>query len=477
MTSPYTTKVNNVDLYDASHINNLQTDLLAWGQNVVRWGADPTGVANSAPAIQDAINAVAGTGGTVVFPPGDYKINSALTIPNNASPTRQYPFRMSGYGARIFTASAINLITHVPANLTEMGTMGYMSFIMEGMVLDGGAVGLIGLKLGATYGARIQDCHFINLATGLDILYGLKARIANCFTHTCTTYGFRARSLLGETTGATAAGSASNSVRFDGCRVYNAAGATAGFHLRSGNNYALVNCICEGLNPVTNVDFDGTTDSIGLVFSITDMHLENVPTNVHIKAAGHNKVTLERLIPPGSGILVDAQGSNPACTIVVRDMPNLSSSGLKFRQLAADSFRWSFENCGIYEHDDLTSNTFWDVTGSYGNPGAAGMRTYVKGLTVGQTRDMIVKAILTGSKAWDPASVAAAGNTTTTVTVTDAAVGDQVSVGFGLTLQGMILTGYVSAANTVTVVLYNPTAGAIDLGSSTLRATAIQQGS
>jgi hypothetical protein len=33
-----------------------------------------------------------------------------------------------------------------------------------------------------------------------------------------------------------------------------------------------------------------------------------------------------------------------------------------------------------------------------------------------------------------------------------------------------MLTAYVSAADTVTVVLFNPTAGSIDLGSATLRA-------
>ena len=77
---------------------------------------------------------------------------------------------------------------------------------------------------------------------------------------------------------------------------------------------------------------------------------------------------------------------------------------------------------------------------------------------------------LSGTATWDPARVGANSQVTTTVTVTGAAIGDTVAVGFSQNLQGMQLTGYVSAANTVTVVLRNGTAGALDLASGTLRA-------
>jgi hypothetical protein len=53
--------------------------------------------------------------------------------------------------------------------------------------------------------------------------------------------------------------------------------------------------------------------------------------------------------------------------------------------------------------------------------------------------------------------------------VTGAALGDFATCSFGLTLAGLVATAYVSAADTVTVVLFNPTLGAIDLASTTLR--------
>ena len=47
--------------------------------NVVTYGADPTGAADSTSAIQDAINAVPTTGGVVYLPAGTYKVSSTIT--------------------------------------------------------------------------------------------------------------------------------------------------------------------------------------------------------------------------------------------------------------------------------------------------------------------------------------------------------------------------------------------------------------
>lgn len=69
---------------------------------------------------------------------------------------------------------------------------------------------------------------------------------------------------------------------------------------------------------------------------------------------------------------------------------------------------------------------------------------------------------------WNPSSIAAGATETTTVTVSGASLGDFSLASFSLSLQGMQLTSYVSAANTVTVVLSNLTGSAVDLASGTL---------
>jgi len=77
----------------------------------------------------------------------------------------------------------------------------------------------------------------------------------------------------------------------------------------------------------------------------------------------------------------------------------------------------------------------------------------------------------TGSATYDAPSIAAGASATTTVTVTGAALGDFVSaISLGVSSAGLVITGYVSAANTVTVVLYNPTGAAVDLASTLLAA-------
>jgi hypothetical protein len=121
---------------------------------------------------------------------------------------------------------------------------------------------------------------------------------------------------------------------------------------------------------------------------------------------------------------------------------------------------------------------FWEQSADPVSGGADSVRIYPKDLS-GKTmlyrrdnsRVELLPGSLTNTATWDPPSVAAGAQTTTTITVTGAALGDIVGVGFDKDLQAMQLTGHVSSADTVTVVLRNGTAGAIDLASGTLRAT------
>lgn len=80
---------------------------------------------------------------------------------------------------------------------------------------------------------------------------------------------------------------------------------------------------------------------------------------------------------------------------------------------------------------------------------------------------------LTGTATYDPPSIASgASSAATTVTVTGALLGQQAGASFSLNTQGVIFNAWVSAADTVSVILTNPTAGTIDLASGTLSAFA-----
>lgn len=86
------------------------------------------------------------------------------------------------------------------------------------------------------------------------------------------------------------------------------------------------------------------------------------------------------------------------------------------------------------------------------------------------TTDGLSVATLSGSATYDPANLVDGAGVTTTVTVTGAVLGDFVTaVSFSLDIQGILLTAWVSAADTVSVRFQNETGGAIDLGSGTIR--------
>ena len=75
-----------------------------------------------------------------------------------------------------------------------------------------------------------------------------------------------------------------------------------------------------------------------------------------------------------------------------------------------------------------------------------------------------------GTKVYNPPSIAAGNFDSTTVAVSGAYYGDAVSVGFTNhgSGNGILIYGYVSNDNEVTVIFRNPTAGAIDLPSGTI---------
>lgn len=80
----------------------------------------------------------------------------------------------------------------------------------------------------------------------------------------------------------------------------------------------------------------------------------------------------------------------------------------------------------------------------------------------------------TGSAVYDAASLIDGAGATSTITVTGAALGDYVvAVSCSVDLQGILLTGYVSAADTVSFRLQNETTGTIDLASATYRAVVL----
>lgn len=73
------------------------------------------------------------------------------------------------------------------------------------------------------------------------------------------------------------------------------------------------------------------------------------------------------------------------------------------------------------------------------------------------------------SSTWNPASVADNATLTQNFTVTGASSGDVVTAALVESQAGLILNGYVAASDTVTLVLFNKTGGAVDIANGTVR--------
>jgi hypothetical protein len=70
-----------------------------------------------------------------------------------------------------------------------------------------------------------------------------------------------------------------------------------------------------------------------------------------------------------------------------------------------------------------------------------------------------------GEATINPSDIAPGATTTATATIVGAGVGDSVRVFPPYSLQGVMASAYISAVEEVTLVLYNPTGGNVNLDS------------
>jgi hypothetical protein len=109
------------------------------------------------------------------------------------------------------------------------------------------------------------------------------------------------------------------------------------------------------------------------------------------------------------------------------------------------------------------------------------VQTYVAGTLADRVRirdriylmiaaaETTVPYMLTGTATYDPPSLADGVGTTTTVTVTGAALGDFAKAAFSLDTSGITITAWVSSTNTVSVRFQNESGGTLDIASGTLK--------
>lgn len=188
-------------------------------------------------------------------------------------------------------------------------------------------------------------------------------------------------------------------------------------HIRVTGAYALTICNNEMENPVTtSIEFHAAT-AVSRAVTISGNHISS---------------------PAAISLITTSAGGIVGCVSEANHFDN-----------AAAGTPWS----GL---STLTADlsSYW---------GAGNEQVGAGGTDVGNS-------VLRGEATFNPANLVDGAGETTTVTVTNAALGDFARASFSLDTQGITVTAWVSAANTVSVRFQNESGGAIDLANGILRA-------
>lgn len=140
-----------------------------------------------------------------------------------------------------------------------------------------------------------------------------------------------------------------------------------------------------------------------------------------------------------------------------------SSIGVDIRRSNCTVLGMNFVNGGAYSVD-IDNATSWNNCHVIGGSLYSAVRDTNRRLSTN------TKGTITGSATYDPGTVSDTFGAATSFTVNGAALGDFVDVAFSLNLAGVLMTGYVSAANTVSVRFQNETGSSWTPGSGTVYA-------
>lgn len=487
---------------DKRHLNERRIDV------VLSFGADPTGVADSTTALNDAWTAAAAADAIVVLPPGTYLCTGQLTpkattvgagmgasiIRNGASRTHFLSFA-SGSTDVLFQDFQIDGNSVTTSNLIEFTNNcaditclrvkfkdDATSTAANGYTVRTGVSGLLfhrcvfdGVQTSGTNQNDVTDveisfCEVLNWAD-----YGLRAfssasaapsniRFLYNYIHDCQLDGNPRTpiSLLGLST------SKLRELQVIGNRVvgsdtpYITAGTTNG-----ATTDQIVLQHAEEVTVQGNISIDGgdggisVTQSSGDVVVTGNITRNNDSFGIHVGTAG----SASSRVVVGNNLCVDNGQNRNADTGVsslVGIRVNTSSRVSIAGNVCADSQGTPTQQHGL---------TLLDTTDCVVGPNVLVGNAVSPVLESGTNTNLqYTPAVLKASATLDFGSIAAGTTAELTVTVTGAATTDDVTANPASSLEaGLVWSAVVTSANTVTIRVANVTTGAIDPASRSWR--------
>ena len=332
------------------------------------YGSDDTA------ALQSAFDDLNPFGGQkLLLPPRIYFTSGPLTIQRyngdmdwHYGGTKSAVILISGYGATIMCHTNNNFIQIAPNTQESF----FHSPIIEGLRFEGIAgAAQTAISLECTFGAVVRDVRILRVGIGMELRGMLHGYVTNCIVDYFMTYGV----VLGNSV-VFPGGMVTNVSIVDTVRCGPASPALASFYLEDTDMCELLNCVSESAwatSMVACVHFKTLTlASYARRFKVENFYSEIHPlSGAVIKVISNGSTIIEglhRYKEPGAP-LVDVTGS-AASSVVVRDLKVIKADGadvnewVRFKQDAADSVGWLFENAGEFatsEARDLSEPEFW----------------------------------------------------------------------------------------------------------------------
>ncbi len=374
----------------------------------------------------------------------------------------------------------INLGKQVSASSTIVNT----NILIENCHFDTSISTLEQLLLFNSSGVTVRDCTFANGASSANGI-GLYQNLDDVLIDGCRFGGLLARSIFYSLS--------TNNIRINDCNFNGVIGGVIGAN--QSDNGAFGYTTVRGLN-LTNSYFTGCTTPWELG-ATTGALVEGCTSELNLQAG----CTIFNAHTPAAGPSIDFIIDD--CHFIDNNVSNIGSTNapaILFTSVGG-SLQGQIKNCvaldtrgtprqlfaivfsGAFTWSDIqisgcALNGYSGGTSVFlANSAVLGANVSLDGTCQGITTTLaagLVGAVFSGSATYDPPSLADGAGATTTVTVTGATLGDYADATFSLDLQGITVTAWVSAANTVSVRFQNESGGTLDLASGTLRARTVK---
>lgn len=255
--------------------------------SVKDYGAKGDGVSNDTTAIQAALNALKNTGGTIFFPVGTYKVNTAILFYSNQTLWFES-------GAVLLQGAAINNLLRTYCENTWTGYTGVHDCLIYGAVFDGGEYEENNTLVGISHSKNIifEKCTFRN-AYGewhnLEINSSYNVKVINCDFEGARKTVQNAEMLqidgalsaiVYPWTGFKTDGTISKYIDIEGCIFHDDVISPAiGNHANAAHQYIRIHdCIFDGLT--------GTRGAIAFTSSVSDVDVHDNIFNGCAKGIG-----------------------------------------------------------------------------------------------------------------------------------------------------------------------------------------------